>query len=187
MQGIRRNFLKCGVFGAVLLTATSAYACGTAFLYAILFTQVPEAQTVYHADLRARETGVLAPEVWTPELDITYHQWSLGRAGNALEAFAERLRTEDRRGLPGLTATLLLVNEMMWADIQTDGETVSLTILEQGQFGDPQIVVTTNGLNALLNGELSWQQAIEQDLIAVDPSIADQVDGSFGVTFGPRG
>ena len=164
------RFLKpIAAMGLLLLVAGPALACGNAFMYAILFNRLPEAKAVFSADLSARTTGVLAPDVWVPESGLSLHEWNRDRATAAVSDLATRLS-----GVTGREAGLsvLLVGELYGAEIAgSAGVGFEERNIHEQQFG---FVTTTNVLRGLLDGELAWAEAVDANMVAFTTELPEQ-------------
>ncbi len=162
----------------LLLIASPAFACGNAFMYAILFNRLPEAKAVFSADLSARTAGRLNPDIWVPESGLSLHQWNRDRATAAVSDLAARLG-----GVAGREAGLsvLLVGELYGAEIAgSAGAGFEERNIHEQQFG---FVTTTNVLRGLLDGELAWTDAVDQNMVAFTADLPEQQVAALSAAF----
>ena len=176
MQGIR-SIIARGALCAVLLTvsAPSALACGNMYLYPMLFLAYSEAGRAFDAERLARRSGEVSAAVWSSELGLTYHQWSLMRARKVLTRLARRLHQAGDAGQSGVALSIMLADEVYLAELHTKSRAVGLKPLRLGHpKSNISLYTTANALRALLNGSVRWSEAVEKDLVVIGPEQQQQ-------------
>ena len=99
MERIKSIIARSTLCMAVLSgSASLASACGNELIYPLLFRAYSEAGRAYDAELVARRTGELSAAVWSADLGLTYHQWSLMRARKVVDRLAARLHRAAQAG-----------------------------------------------------------------------------------------
>ena len=174
MQSNKTRALQLGVAVATVIAATSAsLACGNAMLYPLLFRAYPQTKVVFDAEMDARRQGRLSVPAWSRDLGPTYHQWSLARAEKAVKELGARLhqttiakQTEDVSSIK-----VLLTNEVYTAHIEPRANKAELAPLKTGNSRRrADLYTSANVIRALLDGQISWQDAVDKKLVVLADS-----------------
>ena len=149
-------------------SAGLALACGNEMIYSLVFRAYPEAGRVYDAELGAQNTGELSAAVWSADLGLTYHQWSLKRAQKVMDRLAARLHLAAQAGGADFTVSILLADELYVGQLHPESRDAALKPLRFGHSkNDISLYTTANALRALVNGRMRWQEAVRRDLVVL--------------------
>lgn len=146
-----------------LVSCTSfSYACGNPLLWAMLFARVPEAKTVYEAELAAREDGLVTARVYDAGTGQPYHLWSK----KWILELAKEMQPKVRRALaPGEDLTILLADEVAAIRFshQAGVEFVPSAGLRHVEHYD--LITSINALQSVWRDELSYAETVERNLV----------------------
>jgi hypothetical protein len=162
--------LIAGLLVASLMVAApgSATACGHPILQAFVSSKYPETTAVSAALIEAERQGDLQGERWEATSGESLHVWRAERIAETMDELDAHL---NKTGPPLAAASathILLLNELAWLDITHDGKRISVSKTQRfGPGKDGVIVFTTRRLlDNLLDGTISWRQAVSLGLIA---------------------
>jgi len=149
-------------------SASHAAACGNDLVYLVLFRAYSEAGRAYDAELMARRSGELSDAVWSADLGLTYHQWSLTRARKVLDRLAARVHRAAQAGGADFTVSIMLADEVYVARLHPQSRDVALKPLRMGHpKSNISLYTTSNALRALVNGRVGWREAVKRDLVVL--------------------
>ena len=169
-MGRIKSVITQGALCMAVLSGSSslASACGNELIYPLLFRAYSEAGRAYDAELVARRTGELSAAVWSADLGLTYHQWSLMRARKVLDRLAARLHRATQAGRADFTVSIMLADEVYVAQLHTKSRDVALKPMRMGHSkSNISLYTTANALRALVNGRMRWQEAVKRDLVVL--------------------
>ena len=165
-----KSIIARGALCIAVLTGSPgvASACGNELIYILLFRAYSEVGRAYDAELMARRAGELSAAVWSSELGLTYHQWSLMRARKVLGRLAARLHRAVQAEGADVTVSIMLADEVYVAQLHTKSRDVTLKPLRMGHpKSSISLYTTANALRALVNGRIGWREAVERDLVVL--------------------
>lgn len=169
-MGRIKSIIAGGALSMAILTggASLALACGNEMIYSLVFRAYPEAGRAYDAELGAQNSGDLSAAVWSADLGLTYHQWSLMRARKVLNRLAARLHSAEQAGGADFTVSILLADELYVGHLRPGSRNAALKPLRVGHSkGDISLYTTSNALRALVEGRMRWPDAVERDLVVL--------------------
>jgi hypothetical protein len=162
--------LIAGLLVASLMVAApgSATACGHPILQAFVSSKYPETTAVSAALIEAERQGDLQGERWETTSGESLHVWRAERIAETMDELDDHL---NKPGPPLAAASathILLLNELAWLDITYDGKRIAVSKTQRfGPGKDGVIVFTTRRLiDNVLDGTISWGQAVGEALIA---------------------
>ena len=169
---MRRNksiIVRGALCAAVLFgSASLASACGNVLMYALLFRAYSEAGRAHDAERAARRTGELSAAVWSADLGLSYHQWSLKRTRKVLDRLATRVHRAALAERVDLTVSIVLADEVYVAQLHTKSRNVGLKPLLLGHPKNKiNLYTTANALRVLINGRMSWPEVVKRDLVVL--------------------
>ncbi len=164
-----RCFVVCGLaaLGLMLASSSASLACGGAFMQAFFFQKNPQAKSVSKAVRNARDSGVLEGDRWDKSKGMSLHAWRAQKVESTLGALQERLNVTVQPSARAGGSHVFLINEFAWLDILAVGNQVIVTRTSVGPDKDsPRIFTTRQVLDNVLAGNITFQQAVEDGLIA---------------------
>jgi len=164
------NILIAGLLVASLMVAApgSATACGHPILQAFVYSKYPEAKAVSAALVEAENQGVLHGDRWETTGGESLHVWRAERIAETMDALDFYLNRTGQRMAATSATHILLLNELAWLDITHDGTRIAVSKTRTfGPGKDGVIVFTTRRLlDNVLDGTISWRQAVSEGLVA---------------------
>ena len=141
---------------AILLTVSAAAsACGNPLLWKMLFDKVPEAKSVYEAELTARAMGLVKARVYAAEIGQTYHTWSkdwlMTLAMERQSAITEVLE-------PGQSVTILLADEVAALRFTESEDSEFIPASNLDAIDNFDLITTINALNSAWRHGLSYEK-----------------------------
>ncbi len=162
---------------ALALAAGPATACGNPLLWAMLFARVPEAKSVYDADIAARGTGNLKARVFDAPAGTDFHTWSV----RWLEQVSVDLDSQIGPDLvEGDSLTLLLADEVAALQFTSGSSARIIPAAELGQMTSFDAITTVNALESGLRHGLDRAHMIELGvLLPVSATVHRKIAGLF--------
>ncbi len=174
-----------GLMAALVLClagSTSALACAGGFLQAVLFHKYPEAKSTTAAITEARKSGTLKGDEWSKSSGKSLHAWRTEKTKLTVKALQKRLNSTENSSTTVVDTNVFLLNEFAWLRIKHDGERIVVFRQPYGlQMSEPNIFTSRRVLDELLNGGITWQQAIHQGLITSRCGTDCSSDTPFGL------
>lgn len=150
----------------LLLTGTTfSFACGNPLLWAMLFKKVPEAKSVYEAELSARSEGLISARVYDAKPGQPYHIWSR----TWLLALANEMQPAVNEVLhPGETLNILLADEVAVLHFSKDEAPAFIAAGGLRNVERYDLITTINALKDAWRTKLSYGELVEHALVSGD-------------------
>ncbi|MGI9393877.1 MAG: hypothetical protein ACR2OY_04465 [Boseongicola sp.] len=153
----------------IILTAGSTFtlACAGGFMQALLFQQYPKAKVTSIAISKARMRGTLSGDKWNKISGKSLHAWRAERTMVTINTLQDRFNSAVRPSTALTDTNVLLLNEFTWLRITTGPNRISVSRRPYSlRMRGLTVFTSRRVLDNVFDGAITWQQAINQGLIA---------------------